>query len=84
MLKGKIEHHSWRDYAHLQHKHRRYAQLLAQHKFEQGERGSLPYACLRMVVDFFQQYVLRLGFLDGWRGPADWCCAPRNTTTTRR
>ena len=69
-LSAKLDHHSWRDYAHLQSKHRRYARLLAEQKFEQGVRGSIPYACLRFCIDFLQQYVLRLSLLDGWRGLA--------------
>ncbi len=61
-------HYSWRSFYHLQEKHLKYAQLMAQQKFEQGKRASLGYATLRLFVDFFQQYVLRLGMLDGWRG----------------
>jgi len=68
VMKAKLEHRSWRDYAHLQRKHRRYANLLARQKFEEGARGSIPYACMRFVTDFVQQYVLRLSVLDGWRG----------------
>ena len=33
-----------------------------------GHRGNLPYAALRFVTDFLQQYLLRGGFLDGSRG----------------
>ena len=42
--------------------------LLARHKHAQGERGSLAYASVRFFTDFLQQYVFRLGLLDGWRG----------------
>jgi len=61
-------HYSWRSFYHLQEKHLSYARLMAQQKFEQGKRCSLAYAVLRLFVDFIQQYVLRLGMLDGWRG----------------
>ncbi|MES0872878.1 glycosyltransferase family 2 protein [Sinimarinibacterium thermocellulolyticum] len=67
-LTAPLDHHSWRSYAHAQEKHLQYAMLLAQHKHAQGERASLAYACLRFFTDFIQQYVLRLGLLDGWRG----------------
>jgi len=67
-LKGRLEHHSWRNYQHLQEKHLRYACLLAQQKFAQGKRGNLLLAVLRFFFDFIQQYFLRLSVLDGWRG----------------
>jgi glycosyltransferase involved in cell wall biosynthesis len=67
-LKSPLEHHSWRSYAHAQEKHLQYAVLLAQHKHAQGKRGSLAYASLRFFTDFLQQYIFRLGLLDGWRG----------------
>lgn len=67
-LKSPLEHYSWRSYAHAQEKHLQYAVLLAQHKHAQGHRGSLTYASLRFFTDFLQQYVFRLGVLDGWRG----------------
>ncbi len=68
VLDGRLDHHSWRDYAHLRNKHRHYAGLLARQKFAEGQRGNLPYACLRLCTDFLQQYLLRLSILDGWRG----------------
>jgi glycosyltransferase involved in cell wall biosynthesis len=67
-LKSPLEHYSWRSYAHAQEKHLQYAVLLAQHKHAQGKRGSLAYASLRFFTDFLQQYIFRLGLLDGWRG----------------
>ena len=67
-LSGYLDHYSWRDYQHLQAKHLQYAQLLAVQKHAKGAKGSLMFATLRFFVDFFQQYVLRGGFLDGQRG----------------
>lgn len=67
-LKSPLDHYSWRSYAHAQEKHLQYAVLLARHKHAQGERGSLAYASVRFFTDFLQQYVFRLGLLDGWRG----------------
>ena len=68
VLRSKLEHYSWRDYAHLRRKHRRYAHLLAQHKYQQGKRSNMAYAYMRLCTDFIQQYLLRASFLDGWRG----------------
>lgn len=68
VLKAPLVHHSWRDYGHLQEKHLQYATLIAAQKHEAGKRSSVAYAGLRFVTDFTQQYLLRLGFLDGWRG----------------
>ncbi|MEY3572295.1 MAG: hypothetical protein RJA77_210 [Pseudomonadota bacterium] len=67
-LSGYLDHYSWRDYQHLQAKHLQYAQLLAVQKHAKGAKGSLMFATLRFFVDFFQQFVLRGGFLDGQRG----------------
>ena len=68
ILKSPLLHFSWRSYRHAQEKHLQYATLLAQQKFDKGVRGSLAYAILRIVTDFLQQYLFRLGFLDGTRG----------------
>jgi glycosyltransferase involved in cell wall biosynthesis len=67
-LKGELEHHSWRDVAHMVHKHRVYAELLGRQKFAAGKRTSWAMPYLRFMFDFFQQYVLRLSVLDGRRG----------------
>lgn len=68
VLKAPLDHYSWRSYQHAQEKHLKYACLLAQQKHEKGKRGSLAFASLRFFTDFLQQYLFRLGFLDGWRG----------------
>lgn len=67
-LRHPLKHYSWRTYQHLQEKHLKYACILAQEKHARGKTGSLPYAALRFVTDFLQQYVLRGGFLDGKQG----------------
>lgn len=67
-LKAALDHHSWRDYRHLQQKHVQYAWLLAQQKYAKGERGSLGFATIRFFADFLHQYFFRLSVLDGWRG----------------
>jgi glycosyltransferase involved in cell wall biosynthesis len=68
VLQSPLIHDSWRDYRHIQEKHLQYAALLAIEKRERGERGSIGYAVLRFFTDFLQQYVFRLGFIDGSRG----------------
>ncbi|WP_086933286.1 glycosyltransferase family 2 protein [Agarilytica rhodophyticola] len=67
-LKAPLLHFSWRSYQHVQEKHLKYACLLAQQKFDAGKRSSIKMAVIRFFLDFLQQYILRLGFLDGWRG----------------
>ncbi|MGB1298961.1 MAG: glycosyltransferase family 2 protein [Psychrobium sp.] len=67
-LRHGLAHYSWRNYQHVQEKHLKYACLLAKEKYDKGKTASMPYACLRFFTDFVQQYFLRLGFLDGWRG----------------
>ncbi|MGH8517065.1 MAG: glycosyltransferase family 2 protein [Panacagrimonas sp.] len=68
VLRGALEHHSWRDYHHAQEKHLRYACLLAEQKFAEGKRSSMGYASSRLLFDFLLQYFGRLCVLDGWRG----------------
>lgn len=68
VLKSPIIHYSWRSYQHCQEKHLKYACLGAEDKFAKGKKASLAYAVLRSGTDFIQQYLLRGGFLDGWRG----------------
>ncbi|WP_337842713.1 glycosyltransferase family 2 protein [Rheinheimera sp.] len=68
VLKGAIIHHSWRSYLHCQEKHLKYAWLGAEDKFACGKSANLGFAVLRFFTDFIQQYLLRGGFLDGWRG----------------
>lgn len=68
ILKSPLIHYSWRDYQHVQEKHLKYATLLAKQKFDAGKRSNIGIAVVRFFTDFIQQYVLRLGFLDGWRG----------------
>lgn len=68
VLSAPLLHYSWRDYQHVQHKHLTYACLGAKQKFAKGKRTHISYACLRFCTDFMQQFILRMGFLDGWRG----------------
>lgn len=67
-LSTPLIHHSWRSYRHVQEKHLAYACLIAEQKFRDGKRGYVSLAVVRFLTDFLQQYLLRAGFLDGWRG----------------
>ncbi|MDO6693010.1 glycosyltransferase family 2 protein [Aliiglaciecola sp. 3_MG-2023] len=68
ILKSPLLHYSWRDYYHVQEKHLKYAVLGAGDKAKKNKKSSLSFAVLRFFVDFLQQYLFRLGFLDGKRG----------------
>ena len=68
VLRAPLLHYSWRDYHHVMDKHLKYGILGAQEKVKKGKRTSIYYACFRAITDFIQQYIFRLGFLDGQRG----------------
>jgi glycosyltransferase involved in cell wall biosynthesis len=68
VLNSHLEHFSWRSYAHAQEKHLKYASFVAREKYAEGRRGTLALATLRFFTDFFHQFLLRGGFIDGWRG----------------
>lgn len=65
-LKGRLLHHTHRDFGHYLYKNRTYAWIGAQRRFSDGKRGfGLTGAAVRALLTFFLIYVLRLGFLDG-------------------
>ena len=45
-----------------------YSTLGAQEAYARGEKTSLWWAAVRAKVTFFQNYIFRLGFLDGVQG----------------
>jgi glycosyltransferase involved in cell wall biosynthesis len=67
-LAGHLEHYSYRSYSEEVTKLERYAERWAAAVHAEGRRASL----LPMLVNpgwrFFRGYVLKAGFLDGWRG----------------
>jgi len=69
-LHGPLLHFSYRSLADHDSRMERYAQLMAQSLHESGRRGSLVEVLVNPAWRFFRGYVLRLGFLDGWRGLA--------------
>jgi glycosyltransferase involved in cell wall biosynthesis len=67
-LQGRILHNSYRDLAHQLEKLSHYARLMGEQMHAHGKRGSLSKLLFNPTWRFLRGYVLRLGFLDGWRG----------------
>jgi glycosyltransferase involved in cell wall biosynthesis len=67
-LHGHLEHFSYRSLSDHHLRMQRYAELMAQALYAAGQRCGLAKVLLNPQWRFFRGYVLRLGFLDGWRG----------------
>jgi len=67
-LPGDLYHFSYRSFEHELGKLRCYARKMAQHRFDNGNRPSLAKMLISPTWIFLRGFVLRLGFLDGWRG----------------
>jgi glycosyltransferase involved in cell wall biosynthesis len=67
-LRGHLEHYSYRSLSDHHHRMQRYAELMGQALYAAGRRCGLGKVLLNPQWRFFRGYVLRLGFLDGWRG----------------
>jgi glycosyltransferase involved in cell wall biosynthesis len=67
-LSGHLEHFSYRSLADHQNRMVRYADLMAQALYARGKRCGLGKVLVNPQWRFFRGYVVRLGFLDGWRG----------------
>jgi len=67
-LRGHLLHHSYRSLHDQENRLRRYADLMAHALYESGDRGGLARSFVNTYWRFVRGYVLRLGFLDGWRG----------------
>jgi len=64
--KGRLLHHTIRNYGHALDKNAQYAWLGSQKYFKKGKRcRSLLFACASGIWTFFLIFVLRRGFLDG-------------------
>ena len=67
-LKGKLIHHT-QENVHLSiKKYNDYSSLSAKMLAKKGQKGSLFKAIIRGHMAFLRSYLLRLGFLDGYRG----------------
>jgi glycosyltransferase involved in cell wall biosynthesis len=67
-LHGHLEHYSYRSLTDHQLRMQRYADLMAQALYDRGKRCGLARVLINPQWRFFRGYILRLGFLDGWRG----------------
>lgn len=67
-LRGHLEHYSYRSLTDHQDRMRRYAQMMARSLHARGKRCGLIKVLVNPQWRFLRGYVLRLGFLDGWRG----------------
>ena len=67
-LHGHLEHFSYRGLTDHLGRMRRYANLMAEAQYARGRRCGLLPVLLNPWWRFVRGYLLRLGFLDGWRG----------------
>jgi len=67
-LHGHLEHYSYRSLGDHLARMQRYADLMAQAMYDAGRRCGLAPVLLNAQWRFVRGYLLRLGFLDGWRG----------------
>jgi glycosyltransferase involved in cell wall biosynthesis len=67
-LAGDLEHHAYRSLSDQLNRLQRYARLMAEHMHAQHRRAHLWNMLLNPFWRFVRGYLLRLGFLDGWRG----------------
>lgn len=67
-LAGELEHRAYRCLDDQLARLRRYAGMMAQHMHESGRRARWYNLFLNPGWRFFRGYLLRAGFLDGWRG----------------
>ena len=67
-LRGHLEHYSYRSLTDHLNRMQRYAELMAGALYERGRRCGLAPVVLNPQWRFVRGYLLRLGFLDGWRG----------------
>lgn len=67
-LAGDLEHRAYRSLADQLQRLERYARLMAEHDHARGRRARLANLMINPGWRFLRGYVLRAGFLDGWRG----------------
>lgn len=68
LLPGWLDHYPYRSLGELMGKQERYAHMMAVEEFARGKRATLAQIIVSPMWRFFRGYVLRAGFLDGWRG----------------
>lgn len=67
-LKHRLLHHPYRNLAEHLQTIDHYTTIMAQGMRERGRRAGLADVVLRPGIRFFRFYVLKAGFLEGWRG----------------
>jgi glycosyltransferase involved in cell wall biosynthesis len=67
-LAGDLEHLSYRSMSDQLSRLERYARMMAEHMHANGRRARMVNILVNPFWRFFRGYVLRAGFLDGWRG----------------
>jgi glycosyltransferase involved in cell wall biosynthesis len=68
ILNGFLEHHSMSSLSDWVIKINRYSSWKARDKFEKGVFVPVLHMVLRPPMRFFKDFIIRRGFLDGWRG----------------
>ena len=67
-LGATVLHESYEDLEDQLNKLSNYARLMAEELHREGRRSSFLACVINPIWRFFRSYVLRLGFMDGWRG----------------
>ncbi len=67
-LAGDLDHQAYRSLSDQLQRLDRYSTLMAQHLHARGKRARLAAIAVSPLWRFVRGYVLRAGFLDGWRG----------------
>lgn len=67
-LEGILEHYSFRDLGHHWQKIAEFTRLWAEQARTEGRRARASDLLFRPPIRFLKIYLVRLGFLDGWRG----------------
>ena len=68
LLRGDLIHFPYRSLEQQLAKTQRYARMMAEYEFARGKRASWSKLVLAPAWRFWRGYLLRAGFLDGWRG----------------
>jgi len=69
-IRGDLEHYSMDSIEHQMRKTMKYADVFAIHCQQNGRTVKWSDLFFRPPIRFFRSYILKLGFLDGWRGYA--------------
>jgi glycosyltransferase involved in cell wall biosynthesis len=67
-LAGDLEHRAYRSLDDQLARYRRYAKMMAEHMHARGRHCRLDNLVVNPFWRFLRGYLLRAGFLDGWRG----------------